>query len=64
MTTIIFPLGMFLYVGSTMFGTGLALLESQMLIPEQHNNLCFHFWWFLEVRMEVFWMHLLIIFRE
>ncbi|XP_069981178.1 apical endosomal glycoprotein-like [Penaeus vannamei] len=41
-------LGMFLYVGSTIFGTGLALLESQMLIPEQHNNLCFHFWWFLE----------------
>lgn len=40
----------YLYVDTVFGGTGMALLESQMFQPEQHNNLCFHFWFFIQVR--------------
>ncbi|XP_071520606.1 MAM and LDL-receptor class A domain-containing protein 1-like [Panulirus ornatus] len=42
------PQGMYLYVDSDFRGIGLALLESQIFIPEQHNDLCFHFWHYVE----------------
>nr|XP_053648027.1 MAM and LDL-receptor class A domain-containing protein 2-like [Cherax quadricarinatus] len=40
--------GMFLYVDTAFASTGLALLQSQMFITQQHSNLCFHFWYFIQ----------------
>ncbi|KAG7165103.1 MAM and LDL-receptor class A domain-containing protein 2-like 4, partial [Homarus americanus] len=40
--------GKFMYIDSVFTDTGMALLQSQMFIPEQHNNLCFHFWYFMQ----------------
>ncbi|XP_068217643.1 MAM and LDL-receptor class A domain-containing protein 1-like [Palaemon carinicauda] len=42
------PDGMVLYLDTSFGAAGEALLESQLFIPEQHSNLCFHFWYYIE----------------
>ncbi|MPC10422.1 MAM and LDL-receptor class A domain-containing protein 2 [Portunus trituberculatus] len=38
--------GMFLYIDG--METGTAVLESQLLVPEQHSDFCFSFWFYIE----------------
>ncbi|KAG0714145.1 MAM and LDL-receptor class A domain-containing protein 2 [Chionoecetes opilio] len=40
---------LFLYVDSKFAETGRATLQSQMFVPDEDNNLCFHFWYYLKV---------------
>ncbi|XP_037797163.1 MAM and LDL-receptor class A domain-containing protein 1-like [Penaeus monodon] len=40
--------GKFLYVDGTNGTTGTAVLESQLLTPEQHSDFCFSFWFFID----------------
>ncbi|KAK7069135.1 hypothetical protein SK128_025174 [Halocaridina rubra] len=42
------PTGMYIYTDTSFGDTGEALLESQMFVPEQHNKLCFHFWYYIK----------------
>lgn len=45
----VFFIGKFLYVDGTNGTTGTAVLESQLLTPEQHSDFCFSFWFFIDV---------------
>ncbi|ROT72645.1 hypothetical protein C7M84_008951 [Penaeus vannamei] len=40
--------GKFLYVDGKNGTTGTAVLESQLLTPEQHSDFCFSFWFFID----------------
>lgn len=40
--------GKFLYIDGV--ATGMAILESQLLVPEQHSDFCFSFWFYIQVR--------------
>lgn len=48
-TTTFSTTGLFLYVDSMFGETGRAILQSQMFVPEEDNDLCFHFWFYLKV---------------
>ncbi|MPC89705.1 hypothetical protein E2C01_084662 [Portunus trituberculatus] len=37
---------MYLYVDSMFGETGKATLQSQMFVPQEDNDLCFHFWFY------------------